>query len=199
VLDGTSHAFTERFMELIPSKLPERRLSSIAPEPERLEDREAAADSPFELGGSRFFGGNGRAIFIGLIAGGILLSAAGYAFVRHERAQREAITVPRLLNVVTHTVSGSPHTVTPPAPVVVQVDSDVIRVSAIALGHPRLAVINGRAVGEGDTITVHTPVHSVAMTLRVVRIADGRVDLTDGTQTIHARLGVATPTPPEQR
>jgi hypothetical protein len=186
-------------MELIPSKLPERRLSSIAPEPERLEDRDPEIDSPFQLGGARVFRGNGRAIFIGLFAGGVLILVAGYAFVRHERAQREAMAVPRLLNVVTHTVSGSPHIVTTPAPVIVQMNTDSIRVSAIALGHPRLAVINGRSVGEGDTVTVHTPVHSVAVTLRVVRIADGRVDLTDGTQTIHARLGVATPTPPDQR
>jgi hypothetical protein len=187
------------FVELIPSKLPERRVSSIAPEPARLEDCEKGVDSPFQLQGSRLFSGNGRAIFIGLVTGAILISAAGYAFVRHERAQREEIAVPRLLNVVTDAVSGSPHTVTPPAPVIVQVDSDVIRVSAIALGHPRLAVINGRAVGEGDTITVHTPGRSVALTLRVTKIGDGRVELTDGMQTVHARLAVATPTPPDRR
>jgi len=186
-------------VELIPSKLPERRLSSIAPEPAGLEDREEGADSPFQLRGSQFLSGNGRAIFIGLFAGGILISAAGYAFVRHERAQREATSAPRLLNVVTHAVSGSPHTITTPAPVVVQINPEVIRVTAIALGHPRLAVINGRALAEGDSITVHTPMHSVAVTLRVVRIADGRVELTDGTQTLHARLALMTPAPPNHK
>lgn len=185
-------------MQLIPSNLPERRISSLAPEPAPLEEGDQGADSPFQLRGSRFFSGNGRAIFVGLVAGGILISAAGYAFVRHERAQREAMAMPRLVSVVTHTVSGSPHTVTTPPPVIVQFNPDVIRVSAIALGHPRLAVINGRAAAEGDTVTVHTPNHSVAVTLRVVRIADGRVDLSDGTQTIHARLAVATPTPPNR-
>jgi hypothetical protein len=185
-------------MELIPSKLPERRLSSIAPEPPGLDDREQGADSPFQLRGSYFFSGNGRAIFIGLLAGAVLISGAGYAFVRHERAKREEMAVPRLLNVITHTVSGSAHTVTTPAPVLVQLNADVIRVTAIALGHPRLAVINGRAVAEGDTLTVHTPVRSVAVTLRVIRIADGRVELSDGTQTIHARLAVPTPSPPDR-
>jgi hypothetical protein len=60
-------------------------------------------------------------------------------------------------------------------------------------------VINGRPAAEGDTSTVHTPVHSVAVTLRVVRIADGRVDLTDGVQTIHARLAVPAPSPPARQ
>jgi len=180
-------------MELIPNKLPQPRLlTSLEPEP--ASDTQAGdADSPFQLQGSRLFTGNGRAIFIGILSGAILISAAGVAFVRHERAQREEMAVPKLFNVVTHAVSGSPHGVTPPAPVIVQVNSDVIRVTAIALGHPRLAVINGHAAAEGDTITVHTPMHSVAVTLRVVRIADGRVELTDGTQTIHARLAVPTP------
>jgi hypothetical protein len=187
-------------MELIPSKLPEPRLlSSIAPEPTQTDTASEAVDSPFQLQGSRIFSGNGRAIFIGLVAGGLLISAAGFGFVRHERAKREAMALPKLLNVVTHTVSGSPHTVTTPAPVVVQLNADVIRVSAIALGHPRLAIINGRAVGEGDTVTIHTPGHSVAITLRVLKIGDGRIDLTDGTQTISARLAVPTPSPPDRQ
>lgn len=117
-----------------------------------------------------------------------------------KRATREAIAAPpRLLNVVTHTISGSPHTVTTPAPVVVQLNTDVVRVTAIALGHPRLAVINGRSVAEGDTITVHAPTHAVALTLRVTKIADGRIELTDGTQTIHAALTVPTPGPPDRK
>jgi hypothetical protein len=71
-------------------------------------------------------------------------------------------------------------------------------VSAIALGHPRLAVINGRSVAEGDSITVHTPSHAVAVTLRVVKIADGRISLTDGTQVITTRLTVPAPAQPER-
>jgi hypothetical protein len=66
------------------------------------------------------------------------------------------------------------------------------------LGHPRLAVINGRAVAEGDWITLHGPNRAVAVTLRVLKIADGRVDLTDGTQTISAQLEIAKPIRREQ-
>ena len=151
--------------------------------------------SLFKLQGSRIFSGNGRAIFLGILAGGILISAAGFIFIRHERAKQEGIAIPKLLNVATRSISTSLHAITTPAPIVVQISADV---SAIALGHPRLAVINGRSVAEGDSITVHTPSRAVAVTLRVVKIADGRIDLTDGTQVITTRLSVPAPTQPER-
>jgi hypothetical protein len=61
-------------------------------------------------------------------------------------------------------------------------------VTSIALGHPRLAVINGKQVTEGDLITVHTPTRSIAVTLRVLEISDRQVKLSDGTQVITAHL-----------
>jgi hypothetical protein len=186
-------------MRLIPRTLPERHLlSSLEPEPAQTDQWSEEIDSPFELKGSRIFSGNGRAIFLGILAGGLLISAAGFTFIRHERAEQEGIAIPKLLNVTTHSISGSPHFITPPAPMVVQLSADLIHVSAIALGHPRLAVINGRSVAEGDTITVHTPSHAVALTLRVVKIADGQIDLTDGTQVITTRLTVPAPTQPDR-
>jgi hypothetical protein len=66
-------------------------------------------------------------------------------------------------------------------------------VTAISLGHPRLAIINGQQVAEGEWITVHTPVASVALSLKVLRIGDGRIDLSDGTQEITARLELPPP------
>jgi hypothetical protein len=186
-------------MRLIPRTLPERHLlSSLEPEPAKTDQSSEEIDSPFELKGSRIFSGNGRAIFLGILAGGLLISAAGFAFIRHERAKQEAIAIPKLLHVATHSVSASPDTITTPAPMVVQISADLIHVSAIALGHPRLAVINGRSVAEGDSITVHTPSHAVAVTLRVVKIADGRISLTDGTQVITTRLTVPAPAQPER-
>src|SRR5205823_13666712 len=94
----------------------------------------------------------------------------------------------KLMLVAARSVSASPHIVTPPAPIVVQISLDLLHVTAISLGHPRLAVINGEQVAEGDRITVHTPAASVAVTLQIVRIADSRIDLTDGTQVITAQL-----------
>jgi len=81
---------------------------------------------------------------------------------------------------------------------VVQIDSGALRISAIVLGHPRLAVINGRTVAEGDTIVVHTPARAVAVTLRVLKIAEGQVKLSDGTQVIMARLNIPSPAAAKQ-
>lgn len=77
----------------------------------------------------------------------------------------------------------------------VQIRADLIHVTAISLGHPRLAIINGQQVAEGDRITVHTPTASVALSLKVLRIGDGRIDLSDGTQEITARLEFPGPSP----
>jgi hypothetical protein len=185
-------------MDLIPSKLPPRRLlTSLEPDPPPV-DCEADADSPFALKGANIFSGNGRAVFVGILAGAILICVVGFGYVRHEREKREAMTVPRLFTFAKHKSLTTPPGKSTPAPVVVKLNSDLIHVSAIALGHPRLAVINGRSVAEGDWITVHGPTRAVTMTLRVLKIADGRIELTDGTQIISVELEIAKPIRREQ-
>ncbi len=186
-------------MELIPSKLPERRvITSLEAAPSSTEPLGAEDESPFTLKGSQVFSANGRAIFIGMLVGAVLISLGGFAYVKREREKRQAMEVPRrftsAIDKAITTTSGN----TAPAPMIVNI-SDSIHVSAIALGHPRLAVINGRAVAEGDWITVHTPTRAVTVKLRVLKIADGGIELTDGTQIIRAQLEIATPTPREQK
>ena len=182
-------------MHVIPNKMTAPRLlSSVVP-----EIRETApGDEPssaFVLKGVGLFCGNGRAIFVGILAGILLISIAGWIFSRHNPVDREAAAVRKLMHATTHSVSASPHSTVTPAPIIVQISSDSLRVSAIALGHPRLAVINGKQVAEGDTVRLHTPMRSVAVTLRVVRIADGRIDLSDGMHVFTARLTVPSLTP----
>jgi hypothetical protein len=70
----------------------------------------------------------------------------------------------------------------------VQLSPELIRVTAIALGHPRLAIINGNEVMEGDTVTVKGYGGTVSVTLTVVKISEGKIDLTDGTRVITTRL-----------
>lgn len=72
----------------------------------------------------------------------------------------------------------------------VQIGAEHIRVSAISPGHPRLAVINHQQVGEGDFVIVHAPTVRFEVKLQVVKIADGRIDLSDGSQTIVARIAL---------
>ena len=183
-------------MHLIPNKMPAPRLlSSVVSE---IRERTAPGDEPrsrFVLKGVGIFCGNGRAIFLGILAGVLLISTAGWIFSRHNFVDRESAAIRQLMHATTHSVSASPHSTATPPPIIVQIDSDILRVSAIALGHPRLAVINGKQVGEGDTVTIHTPMRSVAVTLRVIRIADGRIDLSDGVHVFTARLTVPSLTP----
>ena len=181
-------------MHLIPSRMPEPRLLSSA-----VRDFPAVAGAPDEtagrskLKGDSLFSGNGRAIFVGIAVGGLLLCGAGALFERYHRLNATEVHVPKVVAVATERVSDSVHSNATPKPIVVQFDPDSLRVTAIVLGHPRLAVINGRTVTEGDNVIIHAPTRAVAITLRVLSISDGRIELTDGTQTITARLNIPVP------
>jgi len=133
--------------------------------------------------GVSLFSGNGRAIFFGIVLGAALICAVSVLYVRHQAARRQAEEERQLVAVSTHSIS-------PPQPIVIQISADLIHVTAISLGHPRLAIINGQQLGEGEQITIHTPSANIAVTLRVAKISDGRIDLSDGTQTISARLEI---------
>ena len=73
----------------------------------------------------------------------------------------------------------------------------MVRVSAIALGHPRLAVINGKTIAEGDRVTLQAPNAAVALILRVVKIGDGSIDLSDGTKLFSAQLTIPSRAKPK--
>jgi len=133
--------------------------------------------------GVSLFSGNGRAIFFGIVLGAALIWAVSAFYVRHQTARRQAAEERQLVAVSTHSIS-------PPQTIVIQISADLIHVTAISLGHPRLAIINGQQLGEGEQITIHTPSANIAVTLRVAKISDGRIDLSDGTQTISARLEI---------
>lgn len=74
-----------------------------------------------------------------------------------------------------------------PAPVA-KINADAIHVTAISLGQPRLAIVNGKQLGEGDEVV------AAATRLRIVKISDGEVELSSGPQMVLARL--APPKPP---
>jgi hypothetical protein len=174
-----------------PTAPPQRLLSSLEPDTVGAK-ASPEEESPFAVGGSRIFSGNGRAIFIGISAGALLLCVVGYLFKQRERgpaAQPNRLT--EFVPALTHTVSASAHEVVTPAPIVIQIDSKLIRVTAISLGHPRLAVINGQTVSEGDYVKVRSVNPTVMVSLRVIRIGDGRIELSDGAQTITTQLAMS--------
>jgi hypothetical protein len=121
----------------------------------------------------------------------VVIAGAAVWFYQHQTVQEQEAVMRELITVGTRMLSAGGHPSSSPAPIVVQLNNDLIQVTSIALGHPRLAVVNGKRVGEGDYITVHTPVRSIAITLRVLEISDRQVKLSDGTQTITVHLTLA--------
>ncbi len=176
-------------MRIVSQKLPSPRLlSTVVPEVREKAAERASMRS--RLKSVSLISGNGRAIFLGLLLGAILISAVGVLYARHQAARRHAEEERKLLAVSTHSIST-------PQPILVKISADLIHVSAISLGHPRLAIINGQLIAERERITVHTPAASIAVTLQVTRISDGEIELSDGIQTIKARLEFVPPPRPK--
>ena len=176
-------------MQIIPNTLPQPRLTNSVEVPLSARGEGEASGLDAELKRPGFLIGNGRAIFVGLAISAVVMSALGLISMHSNRS--EPAPKPKLLAVETDTVSAVTHRADLPTPLVVQLSQDMLRVSAISLGHPRLAVINGTEVAEGDFIAVHSPAaRSVVVNLRVLRIGDGRIELTDGTQRVQAHLAV---------
>ena len=121
-------------MRVISQKTPAPRLlSTVVPEARERPPERTSVKS--RLKGVSLFSGNGRAIFFGIVLGVVLLSTISVVYVRRQAARRHAEEERQLLAVSTHSIS-------PPEPIIVKISADLIRVTAISLGHPRLAIIN---------------------------------------------------------
>ncbi|HYJ05602.1 MAG TPA: hypothetical protein VEX43_10740 [Chthoniobacterales bacterium] len=126
----------------------------------------------FSLKRASLFSGNGRAIFVGIVVGAAIFAILGVTYTRHQSQKRQ-----REAGARAEASSASALILT-----------NQIQVSAISLGEPRLAIVNGKQVTEGESITITTPDQLTTVRLQVVKIADGRIDLSDGTQVITVRL-----------
>jgi hypothetical protein len=71
---------------------------------------------------------------------------------------------------------------------------DLIHVTSIALGNPRLTIVNGKRLAEEDWLVVKTPKGEASV--RVVSIQDGFVRFKHGGETIDARLQLVAETKP---
>ena len=183
-------------MQVVPNQLPPERLISTmdAQESGSIED---GTDSPFVLKGAGTMSGNSRWIFIGGIIGAILLSVGGIIYTRIGGQNGDRLGFPTFIKARTQSLAAAPGSVATPAPIVIQLSADMVRVSAIALGHPRLAVINGHTITEGDSVTLQAPNSALALILRVVKIGDGSIDLSDGKQRFSAQLTIPSATKPK--
>jgi hypothetical protein len=113
---------------------------------------------------------------VSILAIGAVAAGAIY-WLRHE----ESVTQ-RPISVLKTIRQAMP---TPPRPPV-RVSSDLLHVSAIALGDVRLAIVNDKQLTEGDWLEVRTSDGVAA--LRVVKIEDGFVHFGYAGQTIDAKL-----------
>jgi hypothetical protein len=74
----------------------------------------------------------------------------------------------------------------------VTITSDMVHVTAISLGQTRLAIINGKQLAEGNELALP------AARVRIVKISDGHVELSNGSQVIKASLETSRPKAPKR-
>lgn len=74
----------------------------------------------------------------------------------------------------------------------------MIHVTAISLGHPQLALVNGQQVAEGDQVTLHLTTPNAVVKLQILKIADGQVDLGDGKQVLSVHVEVPAAKKPKR-
>ena len=68
----------------------------------------------------------------------------------------------------------------------VPISPDLLHVTSIALGNPRLTIVNGKRLAEEDWLIVKTPNGDTSV--RVFSIQDGLVQFKHGKDTLDARL-----------
>jgi hypothetical protein len=85
-----------------------------------------------------------------MVTGVLICWFVGYNIRGKAKMQEEPAMIRKLIAVGTHMLSSGLQPAKPPQPIVVQLDTNLVQVTSVALGHPRLAVINGRQVADGD-------------------------------------------------
>lgn len=76
----------------------------------------------------------------------------------------------------------------------IPVSPDLIHVTSIAMGNPRLTIVNGKRLAEQDWLVIKTAQGEASV--RVLSIMDGMVRFKHGGETIDARLQPIVPPPP---
>ena len=159
------------------SPLP-RLLTSVAPD-KSLEQADLSSSSH---DGSKV-SSNGRAI-IGIALVALALSSIPFIYIRHQAKKDAPELAPGLIAVKIANESTVP------------ISASMVHVTAISLGNPSLAIVNGKRVAEGELVSLHTSRPEVIVKLQVLKIADGRVDLTDGNQVLTAHQEAQAPKNP---
>lgn len=192
---GASDASTG-FMQLVPNNMPKPRLISSI-DPDGTVSNTDSGGSVSLSSGTAAPSNNRRWLYIGIFVGAAALSIFALTFAQPAGNQGNRFDFPTFIKARTRDLTAAPASAASPAPIVIELSNEMVRVSAISLGHPRLAIINGKAVTEGDAVTLQAPKSSIGVTLRIVRIGDGSIDLSDGRKMFSARLTIPSPPKPK--
>jgi hypothetical protein len=181
-------------MQLVPNKIPEPRLV-FSMDAEEAKQAATRAQSPIQMAPAAKRRSRSPALALTVLV--ILILAIGAVIGWERFAANGDQLFPTFIKARTNKLAA-PDSIEAAPVITIQLSPDMIRVSAIALGHPRLAVINGQTVAEGDAVTLQAPNSSVALTLRVAKIADGSIIFSDGKKMFSAQLTIPSPPQPKQ-
>ena len=119
-----------------------------------------------------------RRVILGIVLIALVLLPIAFIYSRQQANKNSAAMAPGLIAVATRGAGTVP------------IAASMIHVTAISLGDPSLAIVNGKRVAEGDDVALHSSRPAVVVKLRVLKIGDGQIDLTDGTQVLSVHLEV---------
>ena len=163
-----------------------RVISSLAPErsPEGIQISSASAGRPLFYSNSR--------IILGIMLAALSLLLFTFAYSRfHPQKSGAATMAPELV-----AIKAPKQRPPPPLPEeeLEPLELSMVHVTAISLGEPALALVNGDQLAEGDQFTLPSK-SGPDINLTVVRITDGKVEFTDGKQKASAFLEVVVVAP----
>src|SRR5438552_4056266 len=139
---GPSDASTG-FMQLVPNNMPKPRLISSI-DPDEIVSSADSGGSVSLSNGTAAPSNNRRWLYIGIFVGAAALSIFALTFAQHAGNQGNRFDFPTFIKARTRDLTAAPASAASPAPIVIELSNDMVRVSAISLGHPRLAIINGK-------------------------------------------------------
>lgn len=158
-------------------KPPPHLLQSAAPETAEEDPGHVMLGEPSRLSSVS------RPTFVGGMLLVILAFSVGFMYLLEHRWPARAGTAPQ-----PDTSSAlAPDSVALAAkPGLIPLHPDMLRVTAIALGNPRLAIVNGKRVAEGESLVVATSAGPTGV--RVEKIEDGFVRFAHDGELIEAKL-----------
>ncbi len=137
--------------------------------------------------GGRFFNAKRIAATLGIVAAAIIV---GLGVIYWKASDRYPVVV--AIGLPDGDAQGDP--LANRSGPLVPVEPAMLQVTSIALGEPRLAIVNGRPLAEGEWMLVDTRLG--AASVRVIAIQDGLVRFRHGGETIDVKLQAAKQTKP---